>query len=65
MSDIYYFAKRAGGCSLKITKGRYYASVSTINNGNFIRISKTDYEFINSMARTKDCFTSNGHCVNF
>lgn len=65
MSDVYYFAKRAGGCSLRVIKGRYYASVHTINDGKFIRISKDEYTFINDVARVKDSFTSNGHCVSF
>lgn len=65
MNDVYYFATRAGGCSLRTTKGRYYAAVHTINDGKFIRISKDEYNLINDTARIKDCFTSNGHCVRF
>lgn len=64
MSDILKLVKLCGGVTLRKTSRhdgsnqRFYAYLETAEKTAFKRISKADFEMINSLARVKCAFTT-------
>lgn len=60
---MYWNLKRlgCGSVSVMVSNGRYYCdhtvgSQGYINHGSWVRISKSDYESLESLAKRKDSF---------